>query len=643
LLEDEDIKVAPVAASVKSNKIIAWQFHKDHSWIPIDTSKKYIQRDNFKETANKIAGSLNRLSEVNFLGLPQVGKSTYLMQLMKEMSVLEGKMVLFIPNQNFSKQDYNHIFKTEKYKKSIGQNHIIGLDDYELDEGEKILFPNASLCIVPKKLSNPYSSQFITPFNSNETETLLNQITQIELHPIILKALIQYSSGFPLLAQNLLNFFIYHKNLSIELILQDKYIVSLLNVIYDNFSSQINEKLLKLWIGLLTVGKTLKGFEQSVNNKIDTSNFALLKQMGFDRVIASPLLLRYFRLKVGAEQSKLFRKEGVKDFVHKKYNNSLGVWTPNNELKFFQNSSSIGDVAKHIFKSEVLINRINWGQSTIDEKTISSAEDKLEFGNEIYFTLGKRNEIKKRSKDYKRLNREFKKLIFLGDSESKKGNFDKAEKYYLATKELKYTKGNKFIPDSNYGKVRLANLYRIQGRIEESEKICYPIIRSTPNPFAYLCLCICKLWKGDFSEAKVLIDKCLEYNPSYLNAYLWKTRILLHIQDFEEASSVLKKTKFKNLGENSSVLYFLLNYGIAKNVTSNSIRSNPNYWHTKLMNFISNQGKRVSKQTMPLILIYLKKLNQKEKEFKELETFYLNNQKISKGINIDMFWWKELI
>jgi len=113
---------------------------------------------------------------------------------------------------------------------------------------------------VPNKLSNPYSSQFITPFNYNETEKLLNQVQTLELHPIVLKTIISYSSGFPLLAENLLNFFMHHRSLSIKLILQDKYITKLLDKIYDGFLFQVDEDVWKLWVGLITVGKQIKNF-----------------------------------------------------------------------------------------------------------------------------------------------------------------------------------------------------------------------------------------------------------------------------------------------------------------------------------------------------------------------------------------------
>ena len=141
LLETKELRSRPIEARVKSNEIIAWQFHKDHSWIPIDVSKKNILRDDFDEHAQRIAVDLDRSGEINFLGLPQVGRSTYLMQLLKSVSGIEGKTVLFIPNQGFSKRDYLNILKTGKYRNTVGKNHIVGLDDFELGEDKKSAIP----------------------------------------------------------------------------------------------------------------------------------------------------------------------------------------------------------------------------------------------------------------------------------------------------------------------------------------------------------------------------------------------------------------------------------------------------------------------------------------------------------------------
>lgn len=574
------------------------------------------------------------------MGLPQVGKSTYLTQLLKFISELEGQTVLFIPNQNFSEQDYSSIFQTEKYKQIIKKKHILGLDNFEPQQNYQAFFPNAALCIIPKGLTNPYSSEFIIPLNEYETNQFINQIKNVEIDIIVIKTIVQYSSGIPRLAEKLLDYFISHKNLSIKNILEDTDIQKDLNRIYDNFLMQIENNVFKLWIGLISVGKPLSAFTKSIGNKIESSSFTLLQKLGFDRIVQSPLLLTFFRNKIGENAVEDFRREGIKEFTSEKNKKDIGIWTANNEFKFFEPNSNILNIASSIFKSETLINRIDWEKSLIDNKPIVSKKMLVSFGSEVRFILGKRSEQKSRTTSYKKINKIYKEWIFKGDNASKKGHFEDAEKYYKETDNLTYDSNNKFAPDSNYGKVRLANLFRLQGKLDESINICKPIIRSTPNPHAYLCLGICEFWKGNFAESIECFDKCLIYKPNYINAILWEVRVLLHYKNFDIAGKLLKKIKINTLTNDNTFIYLMLNYLLFSQKEFMQITKVVS-WRNKAFYFISDNKKQLPSRQIPLINLYLNSIENIEREFEELKLKFSTTE-FSRGIEIDIFWWKDL-
>ncbi len=562
------------------------------------------------------------------------------MQLLKTISEKEGKNVLYIPNQNFLETDFKDIIRTERYSETVKTNYILGLDSFLPETIKKNVFPNATLCIIPQGFSDPYSSQFIKPFNKNETLLFLEQVKSADINPTIIKTVVEYSAGIPKLADKLLTYYINHHNLSVSRILNDTYIQKDLDHIYQSFLSQLNTESLKLWTGLIAIGKPLLAFKKSISNEIESSSFTFLQKLGFDTFIQSPLLLSFFRKKIGIHAIQEFKKKGIKEFISASNNNSLFIWTANNELRFLETDSSIIKIASNIFKSKTLFGRIDWEKSLVNNEPIHSKDDIISVGSEVRFILGRRDKDIPRTKNYKRLNRKYKELIFRGDSASRKGLFEEAEQCYKEVENLKYDSATKFISDSTHGKIRLANLYRIQGRLEDSINICKPIVRSTPNPYAYLCMAVCEFWRGNITEALEFIELCISWKACYINAMIWKSRMVLHNKDFVSSEKILSQIEEKKLSNDNRFIFIILNYFLFKKSEFPSIIKNSN-WHNKAIHFISMNRKDLPARQIPLIILFLNFIKTKEKEFGEIEKRYLS-YKFSEGVLLDLYWWEKL-
>ena len=151
-----------------------------------------------------------------------------------------------------------------------------------------------------------------------------------------------------------------------------------------------------------------------------------------------------------------------------------------------------------------------------------------------------------RSKNYSKRRQKQSKLINMGDKLCLSGHTEEADKYYIKAEGLN--------TDTNWPNVRRANLLRLQGDCDEAIKICEWVLRSTPNPYASLCLSIAHYWAGSFDIAIENINKCLKWKPNYCNALLWKARLMLHYNRYLELDKLLeardtllkkRKTKFK--------------------------------------------------------------------------------------------------
>jgi len=631
---------------------LAFQFD-GRQWIPIIPKDNFV-RDDFEETVKSFEKNLSLKDEIRFLGLPKVGKSTYLMNLLKSLSDLSGKTVFFIPNQNFSANDYAQIKETEIYRKSLKNQSIIGLDNSNINLEYQNIFLNSKICIVPKFFGEVYASEYIKPLNIDETFRLISNFTNIELSKTVIKTIVSYSAGIPSLIEPLLKYFVFYKNLSIKSLITDHEISIYLDSIFNDFMSQIRDETKKLMVALVALGKSIDSFFSSIQNNVRNADITLLSQLGFDNVLASPLLLEYFRQKIGREALSDFKKNTVKEFVSSQNNNLLGIWTADNELKFFPKTSKIEDVASNLFKSKTLFHRIDWDKSLLNNKPVSK-QNTINFGDEINFILGKRNEEKLRNKEYKKLNKKYKKLILIADSLSKKGNFEDAKKGYEGNFEdakkgyegiqnLKYDNGDRFTPDSNYAKVRLANMYRIQGNLEKAIEICKPIIRSTPNPFACLCIGICQFWKGNFTLALEYFEKSLQYKPDYINASLWKVRVLIHLKEEFEIESLLLslKEKDRSMNNETKLLFLLLNYTFYFSKKEFPDRTKQSIWRNKTLAFISLYKAEIQRHLIPLIILFLELQADKQNLIEEIRQMSLNDI-LAEGVEIDLYWWRVIL
>lgn len=616
---------------IYENSTLAWEFNKDLGWLPI-ASKNIVQRENFDKTVIDTTRKMDKNEEIHFLGMPKVGRSTHLTQLLKSISDMKSSVVLYIPNQNFELNDYLQILQTDRYRELVGGQHIVGLDNFQADKKYQDIFRNATLCIIPQKLSNPYTSEYIKPFSETETKKIIsNQIREVEINSAVIDYLIKCSGGIPKLIDLLLAYFAVNHHISIKKMLDDRVIINELDRISDNLTHQFDKTTFQCFIALVGVGKPVSSFFKHIKNTIQNDMFALLQNLGVDNILKSPLLLTFFNRKY-VQEILFFEKEGVKDFISLENKDKTAVWTANNELKFVENNTSYENLASNIFRSEVLLHRIDWEKSLVNNQNISSKHEVAIFGDKLNYIIGKRDDSKLRDKEYKKKNKKYKKIVAYGDSASKKCNYVEAEKYYKEAISMKL--------DTKYAEVRLANLYRVQEKLNEAIEICEPIIRSTPNPFAHLCLGICRFWQGEHYEALYHFENSFNIYPKHTNTILWLARVLIHLGQFEKAEKVLGNIKSSKLSFDTYFLYLLLNYTIYGSKEYNQ-KLQMDKWRRLILSMSSDRFKKISKQNIYILGYFLSRQINKEPEFLMMENQILSNTDIKQ--ELDIFWWCKII
>lgn len=502
------------------------------------------------------ATPLNSSNEIIVLGLPKTGKTTKLKNTLSNYAHLSPG--IYIP---FSGLDINYLEVVQSAPTNIrGGKHIIAFDDFDsvdfLNEAKEL---NLTTIVSPKNISlfknDIYletGKEYLTPLDFNSSIQILKNLQEKNDYflPIPLCSMIVKSSGgIAALIEALYYYFESNKKLpdrdAPQLWLQN---INLFEKFEKEASSvlSLDDKVNLLFYSLTALGKPIADFHR-ITEQVMTEEAILLKKLGIDSITSSSLLRRLF----------LFDKKNSNDGVEfiNKYLKNVGfqapyIWTPDLDLRRIKEGTKIFEYISQLLKQDKkLLSRVDWQHVKVDGTTKPPEYD-LKSGEKVSFEFGKRenynsfqantemfNSIKPYRSIQDKINRKAqRKLIARGDIESRSKNFELAETYY--------NEALRIVTDSKWGKVRLANLYRVSGELEKSIDICSKIIRSTPNPYAYQCLGICYFWQGLFDEASKCFDRAIELRKTpYINALIWNIRSNFHLNRDDAASKAYENLK----------------------------------------------------------------------------------------------------
>lgn len=563
----EEIKKRNISARVISKPYYLQFNPKGRKWDRIEVTQ---QKEPY--------APLNLSNEVIVLGLPKTGKTTKLKNTLSNCAHLSPG--IYIP---FSGLDINYLEIVKSAPTNIrDEKLIVAFDDFDsvdfLNEAKEL---NLTTIVSPKNISLFKSDiylesgkEYLTPLDFNSSIQLLNDLQEKNDYflPIPLCSMIVKSSGgIAALIERLYYYFESNKKLpdrdTPQLWLQN---LNLFEKFEKEVSSVISldDKINLLFYGLTALGKSIVDFHR-ITEQVMTEEAILLKKLGIDSITSSSLLRRLF----------IFDKKNSIDGVEfiNKYLKSVGfqdpyIWTPDLDLRRIKEGTKIFEyIFQLLGQNNKLLSRVDWQRIKVDGNT-KPPEYNLKSGEKVSFEFGKRdnrnsfqantemfNSIKPyRSIQDKRNRKAQRKLIGKGDIEAKSKNFELAEKYYKEALRIS--------TDSNWGKVRLANLYRVSGELEKSINICTKIIRSTPNPYAFQCLGICYFWQGLFDEASKCFDRAIELRKTpYINAIIWNIRSNLHLnrddaayKAYENLKAFRKKKPLKPSFHEEILLWILL-------------------------------------------------------------------------------------
>lgn len=549
----------------KNAKIIhsnyVYSFNKEGNW----ERTKVIKKDtNYQKKFQK-----NKT--FNLIGLPKTGRTTKVKKILQDEAVNNHTIPIYI-DCNFKAIDYNQLLNNLPLSIDSNAKMLIALDDYNDEVPPKITNNeiNTSIIAIPSKILNYkhdiYEKEgkgFIQPLSKEISLISLNNLQQKEnkfIPQYIIDSIIEYSAGIPSMIERLFYFFI--ENKKIPNWRKPENWLQRLDIV-NEFKTKVNyvlssdPKVVMLFLSLFSSKKSVDKFFR--NLQIPLSRDAIfLKNIGIDNLTSSALLRNLFL----QEYSLDFNKAKLNEFAFqhlKIVETDKIIWTPNFDLKIVPKECNLYDYVFKLLKSDTnFLSRVEWNNVKVNNK-IKPLHYILKTGDSVSFKFGRRKEVNEsehdiewynkinsyRSKRYKKRKKKQRLLVREGDKHSKDYEYEKAEQKYISAIQIR--------TDSNWARVRLANLYRNLGKFDEAITICERIVRSTPNPYAYLSLGISLFWKGLFDDAyDCFLNAIKNRKTIYINGCLWMARCLLHLHKSNEASFYLDKIRTLRRNKNST-------------------------------------------------------------------------------------------
>lgn len=594
-------------------------------------------------------------NQFNLFGLPLTGKTTVVKQILSKISKINGTKSYYIPSKNLSDKELFEII--HKFQEPKG-NIIIAIDDFHHDknlfnskkiESRLLLVHNNSISKYEKVYAD--NSVYLKPLEDKEFLSYFNGISSFYKQDIslpILQTMHKQSGGII----DILNVYLNYFNTKGRLPNFNEIITYLAdetkNTIANFFNSLDDDKLnflLSLFITRKKVSELSRGDLNDVNShyvKIGINEFVksdIFKNLLLDKSRKNP----FFILKAYAENLKQSNQK-----------KQTLIWTADFDLKEIAKDFKLIDLCASVFKNHAI--RLDLSKTKVNGLP-TSLNYVFKDGDYIQFVLRREmlphnlNEalklvkpnlkkyllVKKRGEYYSKNRKDVRLKIGKADNLCDEELYWEAEKIY---QEVIYSKNS---TDANWAKVRLANLYRIQGKLEKSEQLCETILRTTPNPFAYNCFGICNLWRGNIFKATQFFEKAteLKQNPLYINAQLYKCRTLLHLRKFEEADEnyhVIKKfrSKSKSLKSLPSFQEYFIGWCIY--MLNPKYRNKSEFFTFNLRQKIFDED--IKEREYPLAMLFMSVNNlTKYPEFSKINKKSEEALQKRKGLKYDLFIW----
>ena len=659
---------------ISINEIIpAFEFdHKEQQWkqLTIDKSIIPLKPDRSSQLENELSSSKTNPIQYYILGLPKTGKTTFARHLLKAIANKNGYPSFYLPYQT-AVIKYDDIIASRPYINDVNTDReIFAVDNLSnKEESFQWLPQNAKLCIVPY---HPIALQhsvyernlsFIQPLSIQERKDLLNSFflqEKIRIPSLIIERIIDYSGGIPELEVKLINYFQERGRLpnpqDLEEIQTHFGMIKSLGNYFEDIE-KYNKERWRLILGIFTIGKSINNFYRGL--QIEQSNDAIfLRKLGIDNFVNSYFIRSAFFEIWGEHRKEQFFQNELRGFPIKLGVDGLkAVFTSDYDLHWHK---TIADFITSIMKDHS--KRVDWNNIKVNGKPQNLSYE-LQDGDIIQIVLGRRispvqsqeviNHLTiettqkfiinpSRSKNYKKTGQKQRELVRTGDQLCKQENWKEAESFYLQAIKQR--------SDANWGRVRLANLYRIKGNCQESLAICQKILRSTPNPYASLCAGICHYWSGDITQALYFFSKCLELRNDYRNALYWKARCLLHFNKSSESASLLDQSrKLLHLSNSKS--------RAKREIKRQTLQEKFTHWLTLYYENYKAAYVRMSDelyqqilkytynvwpiQSLPLICLYFYLAKKNEYNKNILKSIEICQE--LRGIAYDIFLWCELI
>ena len=488
--------------------------------------------------------------EVLVLGLPRTGKTTVVKSTIAHRASGEGRPCVYIPDAGHP--DLEQLLDSCPLPKSEWKNAIFAFD--EVDRGSFTVPVQAETAYLvlsepplPHKGAYSGRNHYVTPLEIDAQERLLQSVADTmgeRLPRQVLRHMSAESGGLPGIPRLLLEYYFEHGRMP-------RYgTVGVDHAVKDEISStlqavehcmQSDQEASMLLAGLFAVAGGVPSLYRRLQLGTISNTAKQIENLGLKRLACSRLLREAFVGSGGDNSIKQFLREGFRilkpeldaDFAH--------VWTPDFQL---QPCHSVVDLATQTLRQHAA--RVDWENVLINGR-VSAASAPLKTGDRVQFILTRRPSAEKqaeltsrygddiapalersaRTPNDSRKRRNQIKLIKQADRLCYRRQYGTALGLYRQATRIRV--------DSKWAQVRLANLLRLLGQVDEAEHECQSVLRSTPNPHAEVCRGICRLWVGDIDAAKEAFARAVALRSNYRNAKLWLARC--EFQDGDQGRS----------------------------------------------------------------------------------------------------------
>jgi tetratricopeptide (TPR) repeat protein len=456
----------------------------------------------------------------------------------------EGRPCLYIPDSGHPELEL--LLDSCPIKKSEWKNAIFAFDEVDRHSFKVPVQAETAYLVfseppLPHKGAYSGRNHYVTPLEIEAQERLLQSVADNmgeRLPRQVLRHMSAESGGLPGVPRLLLEYYFEHGRMP-------KYgTVGVDHAVKDEISStlravehcmQTDQEASMLFAGLFAVAGGVPSLYRRLQLGTISNTAKQLENLGLKRLACSRLLREAFVGNGGGDSIDQFLKEGFRTLKPELDPGLKHVWTPDYQL---QPCQSVVDLATRTLRQHAA--RVDWDNVLINGRPSAAdaplktgaakqAELTSQYGDEIAPALERSartpNDSKRRRKQIK--------LIKQADRLCHRRQYGTALGLYREASKIRV--------DSKWAQVRLANMLRLLGNVDEAEYECQQVLRSTPNPHAEVCRGICRLWVGDIDAAKKAFACAVALRSNYKNAKLWLARCEFQDGDQGRSAELLRQ------------------------------------------------------------------------------------------------------